>query len=209
VAACAAGIGLTSTATASADRYGHYYDDYATVVDVTEAGADDTGSESITPVLEKLRDDNTLLVFPEGEYFMDEQFRFTGFDNFGVVGENATLVPADFHEFNGPRYRLFRLGVSSRPGGRVRFEGFDVDQRAPTRGSERSRRTPPSASKCGTSPSTANTIAGPGDPDCSTLPIPTAEVSSNGSAFRTAPRGSTTPRTRVTTGVDRSVSRPR
>ena len=134
MAACAAGIGLTSTATASADRYGHYYDDYATVVDVTEAGADDTGSESITPVLEKLRDDNTLLVFPEGEYFMDEQFRFTGFDNFGVVGENATLVPADFHEFNGPRYRLFRLGVSSRPGGRVRFEGFDVDQRAPDTG---------------------------------------------------------------------------
>jgi len=134
VAACAAGIGLTSTAAASSDPYGHYYDDYATVVDVTEAGADDTGTESITPVLEEVRSDDTLLVFPEGEYFMDEQFRFTGFDNFGVVGENATLIPADFHEFDGPQYRLFRLGVSYSPGGHLRFEGFDVDQSAPETG---------------------------------------------------------------------------
>jgi|GEM_PF-336339 len=133
VAACAAGLGLTSTAAAS-DPYDHYDDEYATVVDVTEAGADDTGTESITPVLEDLRSDDTLLVFPEGEYFMDEQFRFTGFDNFGVVGENATLIPADFHEFDGPQYRLFRLGVSYSPGGHLRFEGFDVDQSAPDTG---------------------------------------------------------------------------
>jgi len=133
VATCAAGLGLTSTAAAS-DPYDHYYDEYATVVDVTEAGADDTGTESITPVLEDLRSDDTLLVFPEGEYFMDEQFRFTGFDNFGVVGENATLIPADFHEFDGPQYRLFRLGVSYSPGGHLRFEGLDVDQSAPDTG---------------------------------------------------------------------------
>ncbi|WP_245852880.1 right-handed parallel beta-helix repeat-containing protein [Natrinema ejinorense] len=134
VAACAAGIGLTSTASASSEPYGNYYDDYETVVDVTEAGADDTGTESITPVLEELRGDETLLVFPEGEYYMDEQFRFTGFDNFGVVGENATLIPANYHEFDGPQYRLFRLGVSYSPGGRLRFEGFDVDQTAPDTG---------------------------------------------------------------------------
>lgn len=134
MAACAAGIGLTSTASASAAPYEHYYDDYETVVDVTEAGADNTGTESITPVLKKLRSDNTLLVFPEGEYFMDEQLRFTGFENFGVVGENATLIPADYYEFDGPRYRLFRLGVSYSPGKRLRFEGFDVDQTAPDTG---------------------------------------------------------------------------
>ncbi|WP_222919709.1 right-handed parallel beta-helix repeat-containing protein [Natrinema sp. SYSU A 869] len=134
MAACAAGIGLTSTASASSEPYGYYYDNYGTVVDVTEAGADNTGTESITPVLEELRSDDTLLVFPEGEYYMDEQFRFTGFDNFGVVGENATLIPADYHEFNGPQYRLFRLGVSYSPGGTLRFEGFDVDQTAPDTG---------------------------------------------------------------------------
>ncbi|WP_455448738.1 right-handed parallel beta-helix repeat-containing protein [Natrinema thermotolerans] len=134
VAACVAGVGLTSTASASTDPYSQYYDDYATVVDVTEAGADATGTESITPVLEELRGDDTLLVFPEGEYFMDEQFRFTGFENFGVVGENATLIPANYHDFDGPQYRLFRLGVSYSPGGHLRFEGFDVDQSAPETG---------------------------------------------------------------------------
>ncbi|AFO58939.1 hypothetical protein [Natrinema sp. J7-2] len=132
--ACLAGIGLTTTASAATDPYGYYYDDYETVVDVTEAGADDTGTESITPVLEDLRRDETLLVFPEGEYYMDEQFRFTGFDNFGVVGENATLIPANYHEFDGPQYRLFRLGVAYSPGGHLRFEGFEIDQTAPETG---------------------------------------------------------------------------
>ncbi|MDS0477595.1 right-handed parallel beta-helix repeat-containing protein [Natrinema sp. 1APR25-10V2] len=127
-------MGLTSTASASSEPYGHYYDEYSTVVDVTEAGADDTGDEPITPVLEDLRDDDTLLVFPEGRYYMDEQFRFTGFDNFGLVGENATLVPANYYDFAGPQYRLFRLGVSYSPGSRIRFEGFDVDQTAPETG---------------------------------------------------------------------------
>ncbi|WP_246999682.1 twin-arginine translocation signal domain-containing protein [Halosolutus gelatinilyticus] len=129
----AAGIGLTGTTNAS-DPYDRYYDEYGSVVDVVDAGADDTGRESITPVLEDLRADDTLFVFPEGEYFMDEQFRFTGFENVGFVGENATLVPADYHAFDGPQYRLFRLGVSYRPGRRLRFEGFDVDQTAPDTG---------------------------------------------------------------------------
>ncbi|WP_408958820.1 right-handed parallel beta-helix repeat-containing protein [Natrinema sp. 74] len=127
-------MGLTSTASAASEPYGQYYDEYSTVVDVTEAGADNSGDESITPVLDEIRDDDTLLVFPEGRYYMDEQFRFTGFENFGVVGENATLVPANYYDFSGPNYRLFRLGVSYSPGGRLRFEGFDVDQTASNTG---------------------------------------------------------------------------
>ncbi|ELY44551.1 hypothetical protein C495_11639 [Natronorubrum sulfidifaciens JCM 14089] len=130
----AAALGLTSTASGASDPFGQYYDDYGTVIDVVEAGADNTGTEPITPVLDELRADDTLLVFPEGRYYMDEQFRFTGFDNFGMVGQNATLVPANYHEFDGPQYRLFRLGVSYRPGRRLRFEGFDVDQTAPETG---------------------------------------------------------------------------
>uniref|UniRef100_A0A7D5GNA5 Right-handed parallel beta-helix repeat-containing protein n=1 Tax=Natrinema halophilum TaxID=1699371 RepID=A0A7D5GNA5_9EURY len=133
-AACAATVGLASTASASSDPFGQYYDDYRTVVDVTDVGADDTGNESITPVLEELRGDDRLLVFPEGRYRMDEQFRFTGFDNFGLVGQNATLVPANYYNFAGPQYRLFRLGLSDRPGKRIRFEGFDIDQSASNTG---------------------------------------------------------------------------
>ncbi|MFP9190351.1 right-handed parallel beta-helix repeat-containing protein [Natronosalvus vescus] len=123
-----------STASASTGQYSHHYDDYSNVINVVEAGADNTGSESITPVLENLRADDTLLVFPEGRYYMDKQFRYTGFDNFGMVGENATLVPANYYDFDGPRFRLFRLGVTYRPGRRLRFEGFDVDQTAPDTG---------------------------------------------------------------------------
>ncbi|SDJ87870.1 hypothetical protein SAMN04515672_1690 [Natronorubrum texcoconense] len=125
---------MASTVGAYHERYGQYEDEYDNVVNVVEAGADRTGEESITPVLEELRADNTLFVFPEGRYYMDKQFRFTGFENVGFVGDNATLVPANYHEFDGPRFRLFRLGVSYAPGRHLRFEGFDVDQTAPDTG---------------------------------------------------------------------------
>ncbi len=136
VAAGAAGLGLSTTAGASsaAVPYEEYHDEYENVVDVVEAGADNTGTESITPVLEDLRADDTLFVFPEGRYYMDEQFRYTGFENIGFVGDGATLVPADYHAFDGPQFRLFRLGVTYNPGSRLRFEGFEVDQTAPDTG---------------------------------------------------------------------------
>nr|WP_226377480.1 right-handed parallel beta-helix repeat-containing protein [Haloterrigena turkmenica] len=135
-AASVAGLGLSTTASASSTTapYEEYYDEYENVVNIVEAGADNTGSESITPVLEDLRADDTLFVFPEGRYYMDEQFRYTGFENIGFVGDDATLVPADYHTFDGPQFRLFRLGVTYNPGSRLRFEGFDVDQTAPDTG---------------------------------------------------------------------------
>ncbi|RKD89151.1 right-handed parallel beta-helix repeat-containing protein [Halopiger aswanensis] len=120
-------MGIVSGASTTVAAFREEYDD---VVDVVEAGADDTGETSITPVLEELRADNTAFVFPEGRYYMDSQFRFTGFENIGFFGENATLVPANYHDFDGPQFRLFRLGVSYNPGRRLRFEGFDVDQTA-------------------------------------------------------------------------------
>ena len=104
------------------------------MIDVTEEGADPEGNESITPVLRELRGNDTLLKFPEGRYYMDSQFRFTNFENFGLVGYDATLVPASYHDFDGPRYRLFRLGTASNPGVDARMEGFRVDQRADNTG---------------------------------------------------------------------------
>ncbi|KTG08436.1 hypothetical protein AUR64_19440 [Haloprofundus marisrubri] len=103
------------------------FTEYDRVYDVVEAGADNTGNQPINDVLERLRGDNTLLVFPPGRYRMDRQFRFSDFEKFGLVGNDATLVPANFHEFDGPRYRLFRLGVHYAPGTDIRFEGFEVD----------------------------------------------------------------------------------
>ena len=127
-----AGIGVASTSV-SASATG-YEDEYRTVINVVEAGADNTGNTSITPVLEDNRRDHTLFYFPPGEYLMDSQFRFTNFEKFGVVGEEATLIPGSYDDYNGSRTRLFRLGTQDRPGGHVRFENFDVDQTAPETG---------------------------------------------------------------------------
>ncbi|MFC4439735.1 MULTISPECIES: right-handed parallel beta-helix repeat-containing protein [Natrialbaceae] len=129
-------LGATAAASGSAAAYHGVvdYENYDNVVNVAAAGADRSGSESITPVLEDLRADNTAFYFPEGRYYMDSQFRFTNYENFAIIGNNATLVPANYYDFDGPRYRLFRLGTSTNPGGRLQIRGFQVDQTAPDTG---------------------------------------------------------------------------
>lgn len=133
----AAGLGAATTSAlarpasaASKDRIQELRDQYSTVVDVADAGADTTGSESITPVLDDHAGDDTLLVFPPGRYRMTEEFRHCGFDHFGMVGRDATIVPGDYHEFEAPERRLFRLGVYHTPGRDLLVEGFTVDQSA-------------------------------------------------------------------------------
>lgn len=119
---------------ASTDRIEQLKDQYSTVVDVVDAGADDTGTESITPVLDKHAGDDTLFVFPPGRYRMNEEFRHTGFDHFGMVGNDATIVPGNYWDFEGPNRRLFRLGVYHTPGQDLLVEGFTIDQTAPDTG---------------------------------------------------------------------------
>ncbi|UPV76850.1 right-handed parallel beta-helix repeat-containing protein (plasmid) [Halorussus limi] len=109
--------------------------EYDTVVDVTEAGADDTGNEPINSVLNRLCNDgatDTLLRFPPGTYAMDEMFRLVAYDRVGFVGDDATVVPtADFDD-SAPW--LFRLGVLADPGRDLLFEGFTFDFTAPDTG---------------------------------------------------------------------------
>jgi hypothetical protein len=105
-------------------------------IDLVEAGADPTGGESIVPLLEQHAADDTTIELPSGEYLMTEQFRFTGYENFGLVGDDATIVPGTVEEldgkqavegsFEGPT-RLFRLGTSLDPGAGLRVEGLDFD----------------------------------------------------------------------------------
>lgn len=136
--AVAAGIALPflggRAGAASPSRIDSLSDQYGTVVDVVEAGADDTGTESITPILDAHAGDDTLLVFPPGRYRMTEEFRHCGFNHFGMVGNDATLVPGNYYEFEGPERRLFRLGVYHNPGRDLLVEGFTVDQTAPDTG---------------------------------------------------------------------------
>ncbi|EFW91448.1 hypothetical protein ZOD2009_13811, partial [Haladaptatus paucihalophilus DX253] len=50
-----------------------------------------------------------------------------------MVGNDATLVPANYHDFDDDgdgNYRLFRMGVDYDPGTDLRIEGFTVDQTA-------------------------------------------------------------------------------
>ncbi|MFB6150294.1 MAG: hypothetical protein ABEJ40_00665 [Haloarculaceae archaeon] len=107
---------------------------YSRVVDVVDAGADDSGQESVTPVLERVIDDDTLLQFPPGRYYMDSQVRITDCENVGLVGDDATLVPADYYAFDGPQYRLFRLGTADDPARSIEVRNFDVDQTAAATG---------------------------------------------------------------------------
>ncbi|WP_225336129.1 hypothetical protein [Halomicrobium urmianum] len=81
-------------------------------------------------MLQDVIGDDTLLKFPPGRYYMDEQVRESGVTNVGIVGDEATLVPASYYDFDGPQYRLFRLGTYYHPARDVRIENFDVDQRA-------------------------------------------------------------------------------
>lgn len=117
-------LGFSRSARAHHERR----DGYGTVVDVVDAGADPTGGESITPVIEEHRGDDTLLEFPDGRYYMDRKFRFTGFEHFGLVGTgDATLVPADYWHFENDQHKLFRLGTHYAPGRDLLVEGFTVD----------------------------------------------------------------------------------
>lgn len=92
-------------------------------VDVTDHGADDTGTDDVVPVLDELKEDNVTLFFPEGEYLFDQQFTHNSFENFGMVGHGATLTVDG--TLDG---RIAYLGESGAVAGKnVRFEGFDID----------------------------------------------------------------------------------
>lgn len=140
----AAGAGLLATGVGSATEAPDPIPDWIVkrfdrVIDVTEAGADDTGERSILGALERLRDnhelqDGTLLYFPPGRYYMDAQFRMTGFEKFGMYGHKATLVPANYHDITDGKHKLFRLGATYNPGRHLHVQNFDVDQTAPDTG---------------------------------------------------------------------------
>lgn len=135
-AALSAGVfGWSGTSRAASggvpDRLANTFGD---VKNVVEAGADPTGTKSINGVLEDLRADDTLLYFPPGKYYMDEQFRFTGFERLGLYGDDATLVPANYYDNADGKHKLFRLGTHYAPGDTIVVENFSVDFTAPDTG---------------------------------------------------------------------------
>ncbi|AFK21266.1 hypothetical protein HFX_6142 (plasmid) [Haloferax mediterranei ATCC 33500] len=120
-----------------------YLDRFENIVNVVEAGADATGNVPIDDVLSQNVGNDTLFVFPEGRYLMNQQLRETGFENLGFYGPNATVTHGTIDaiedkivtagEFSGPS-RFFRLGVIYAPGRDLLFEGLTFDFTAPQSG---------------------------------------------------------------------------
>lgn len=96
---------------------------YENRVDLAEAGADRTGSEPIDEVLREHIEDDTKLVFPEGEYLLEGDsngsMRITDAENVAFVGEDGATLKAP-PNVNGSWF----LVDQSR---NVAFENIDVD----------------------------------------------------------------------------------
>lgn len=67
-------------------------DRFESVVNVADAGADASGDEPVNAVLDEHAGDDTMLYFPPGRYRLRE-WNLAGYDNLGVVGDDAVLVP--------------------------------------------------------------------------------------------------------------------
>lgn len=96
------------------------------IVDAVEAGADPTGTEDTVPILESVVDDDTLIVFPPGEYRMESTFMFTNYSNFGIIGVSQEgtrfVVPDSFEDDT-----LFILGTQVQHGDNLLLRNFEVD----------------------------------------------------------------------------------
>lgn len=70
-------------------------DDYGTVVDLVEEGADPTGEESIRPLLEEHAGDDTLIYLDDGTFLVNDTVEIRDVSKFALFGPGATLVPAE------------------------------------------------------------------------------------------------------------------
>lgn len=95
--------------------------DYESVVNIVEAGADNTGSEPIEDVLRDVAEDRTLVRFPSGEYRISGQVRLTNYSQFGMVGTDATISVAPTNGY------VFKLGTYRNPIDELEVEGFTAD----------------------------------------------------------------------------------
>ncbi|EJN57209.1 twin-arginine translocation signal domain-containing protein [Halogranum rubrum] len=102
-------------------------------INIVDAGADNTGNESISSVLEDVIGDRRRIYFPPGEYYVDEGVRFTDFDRLWLFGDDATIVPAPADEFSGPDY-IFKFGTYKVPGNWLHIGDLTFDFRADNTG---------------------------------------------------------------------------
>lgn len=104
-------------------------EDYETVVDLAEAGADTEGTESVVDLLEDNLGNDTLVYLPAGRYRIDRTVRQKSFVNLAIVGQQATIVPSS--DFGSVFFDLGRPGEATD----LLVEGVTFDFRAPGVGS--------------------------------------------------------------------------
>ncbi len=118
--------------------------EFQNVVNMAKAGADPTGDEDVSPVIQREIGSDTLLYFPPGRYKMNSQVRRVGLQNLGIIGQNATLVHGKVDaihgfdvtagEFHGPAQH-FKIGIPDNPHrGKFLFGGFTLDWRGDNQG---------------------------------------------------------------------------
>lgn len=98
-----------------------YAERFGTVVDLTTAGASAGGTKPIDGALEEAAGDDTLVFLPPGRYRMDGEWSYTEFENVGIYGPAATLVPPEGYDGD-----LFVLGDGEGSRGLV-LDGLTVD----------------------------------------------------------------------------------
>jgi hypothetical protein len=109
---------LTSSASAGTTRHGI---SFSNVVKATDYGADPTGSSPSDAAVEAATDEDTLVVFPQGEYRFENMIVWTGLSKFGYYGDgDVRFVPP-----KGYNDRLLSIRTDE-----FLFEGIDLDLRA-------------------------------------------------------------------------------
>lgn len=132
LAGCPDGRGPSPTPTREPPAPGEgvpYEEEFETVVDLQRAGANLEAAESIVPLLDEHVGDDTLVYLPPGRYLVDETVEHESFENLGIVGRGAVIVPeSGFDDY------FFDLGRPGEATG-LRFEGLTFDFHDPDVGS--------------------------------------------------------------------------
>lgn len=100
------------------------------VVDMETAGADPTGNESITPVWDTEKSDNTILVFPAGEYYVGRTLEANGITGLKVWAPSEDVTFSVDSNTSGPETppRVVNLGRGANKSKNIQVHGITVDR---------------------------------------------------------------------------------
>jgi hypothetical protein len=107
---------------------GGYREQFGSVVNLADVGANTEGERSAVSLFREHLTDDTLVYLPQGEYLLDDVVQLLEFDRAGIVGDRATIRPADGYDST-----LLDIGRPER-GSNFLIEGVEFDVRAPQTG---------------------------------------------------------------------------